>query len=111
MARALAAAQPDLGDARAQIVDQSRIAAALAANSATRSMSERMRHALLPRHADGSDPTSAAHSHRVDAAAAMTSAHHAVSRNSSRPISMRRISLVPAPISYSLASRSSRPVG
>ena len=37
--------------------------------------------------------------------------HHAVSRNSSRPISMRRISLVPAPISYSLASRSSRPVG
>ena len=36
---------------------------------------------------------------------------HAVSRNSSRPISMRRISLVPAPISYSLASRSSRPVG
>ena len=31
--------------------------------------------------------------------------------NSSRPISMRRISLVPAPISYSLASRSSRPVG
>ena len=37
--------------------------------------------------------------------------HHAVSRNNSRPISMRRISLVPAPISYSLASRSSRPVG
>jgi hypothetical protein len=34
-----------------------------------------------------------------------------VARNSSRPISMRRISLVPAPISYSLASRSSRPVG
>ena len=31
--------------------------------------------------------------------------------NNSRPISMRRISLVPAPISYSLASRSSRPVG
>ena len=37
--------------------------------------------------------------------------HQAVSRNSSRPISMRRISLVPAPISYSLASRSRRPVG
>ena len=37
--------------------------------------------------------------------------HQAVSLNSSRPISMRRISLVPAPISYSLASRSSRPVG
>ena len=36
--------------------------------------------------------------------------HHAVSLNSSRPISMRRISLVPAPISYSLASRSRRPV-
>ena len=36
---------------------------------------------------------------------------HAVSANNSRPISMRRISLVPAPISYSLASRSSRPVG
>ena len=35
----------------------------------------------------------------------------AVSPNSSRPISMRRISLVPAPISYSLASRSKRPVG
>ena len=34
-----------------------------------------------------------------------------VSLNSSRPISMRRISLVPAPISYSFASRSSRPVG
>ena len=34
-----------------------------------------------------------------------------VSLNSSRPISIRRISLVPAPISYSLASRSSRPVG
>jgi hypothetical protein len=36
---------------------------------------------------------------------------HAVLSNSSRPISMRRISLVPAPISYSLASRSKRPVG
>ena len=36
---------------------------------------------------------------------------HAVIRNSSRPISMRRISCVPAPISYSLASRSSRPAG
>ena len=34
-----------------------------------------------------------------------------VSANSSRPISMRRISLVPAPISYSLASRQSRPSG
>ena len=34
-----------------------------------------------------------------------------VSANSSRPISMRRISLVPAPISYSLASRQSRPRG
>ena len=32
-----------------------------------------------------------------------------VSENSSRPISMRRISLVPAPISYSLASRHRRP--
>src|SRR5690606_31752868 len=31
--------------------------------------------------------------------------------NSSRPISMRRISLVPAPISYSFASRNSRPAG
>src|SRR5690625_2789288 len=30
---------------------------------------------------------------------------------SSRPISMRRISLVPAPMSYSLASRKRRPVG
>ena len=37
--------------------------------------------------------------------------HHAVSANNSRPISMRRISLVPAPISYSFASRNSRPVG
>ncbi len=37
--------------------------------------------------------------------------HYPVSPNSSRPISMRLISLVPAPISYSLASRSSRPVG
>jgi len=37
--------------------------------------------------------------------------HQAVSWNSSRPISMRRISDVPAPISYSLASRSRRPVG
>src|SRR5258708_1944313 len=36
---------------------------------------------------------------------------YAVSLNSSRPISQRRISEVPAPISYSLASRSSRPVG
>ncbi|MNS76169.1 hypothetical protein D3C72_1097080 [compost metagenome] len=34
-----------------------------------------------------------------------------VSANSSRPISMRRISLVPAPISYSLASRHRRPAG
>ena len=34
-----------------------------------------------------------------------------VSANSSRPISMRRISLVPAPISYSLASRHRRPSG
>jgi hypothetical protein len=31
--------------------------------------------------------------------------------NSSLPISIRLISLVPAPISYSLASRSNRPVG
>ena len=36
---------------------------------------------------------------------------HRVSLNSSRPISMRRISEVPAPISYNLASRSRRPVG
>ena len=35
----------------------------------------------------------------------------AVAANSSRPISMRRISLVPAPISYSLASRHKRPSG
>ena len=34
-----------------------------------------------------------------------------VSLKSSRPISIRRISLVPAPISYSLASRSRRPAG
>ena len=34
-----------------------------------------------------------------------------VASKSSRPISMRRISLVPAPISYSLASRNSRPAG
>ena len=34
-----------------------------------------------------------------------------VSANSSRPISMQRISLVPAPISYSLASRHRRPSG
>ncbi len=37
--------------------------------------------------------------------------NHAVASKISRPISMRRISLVPAPISYSLASRSSRPAG
>jgi hypothetical protein len=36
---------------------------------------------------------------------------YAVASNSSRPISMRRISEVPAPISYSLASRRRRPVG
>ena len=36
---------------------------------------------------------------------------HAASPNSSRPMSMRRISEVPAPISYSLASRNSLPVG
>jgi hypothetical protein len=36
---------------------------------------------------------------------------HADLSNSSRPISMRRISLVPAPISYNFASRNSRPVG
>ena len=36
---------------------------------------------------------------------------HIDSAKSSRPISMRRISDVPAPISYSLASRHSRPVG
>ena len=34
-----------------------------------------------------------------------------VSANSSRPISMRRISDVPAPISYNLASRHRRPSG
>ena len=34
-----------------------------------------------------------------------------VSANNSRPISMRLISLVPAPISYSLASRHRRPSG
>src|SRR6187431_1277770 len=36
---------------------------------------------------------------------------HMLSAYSSRPISMRRISLVPAPISYSLASRHRRPTG
>ena len=36
---------------------------------------------------------------------------HMLSANSSRPISMRRISLVPAPISYSLASRHRRSTG
>ena len=36
---------------------------------------------------------------------------HIVSANSSRPISMRRISDVPAPISYNLASRHRRPSG
>ena len=36
---------------------------------------------------------------------------HFVFSKISRPISMRRISLVPAPISYSLASRNRRPVG
>src|SRR6185312_1503672 len=39
------------------------------------------------------------------------SSTYAVSLNSSRPISMRRISDVPAPISYSFASRHRRPVG
>ncbi|MNV11323.1 hypothetical protein D3C71_1018840 [compost metagenome] len=39
------------------------------------------------------------------------SAAYAVSENSSRPMSMRRTSLVPAPISYSLASRHSRSTG
>ena len=34
-----------------------------------------------------------------------------VALNSSRPINIRRISLVPAPISYSFASRTRRPVG
>ncbi len=36
---------------------------------------------------------------------------YAVSANNSRPISIRRISLVPAPISYNFASRNKRPVG
>ena len=36
---------------------------------------------------------------------------HIVSENNSRPISIRRISDVPAPISYSFASRQRRPVG
>ncbi len=36
---------------------------------------------------------------------------HLVSLKSSRPMSIRRISDVPAPISYSFASRHSRPVG
>ncbi|EXI74577.1 MAG: hypothetical protein AW07_01808 [Candidatus Accumulibacter sp. SK-11] len=36
---------------------------------------------------------------------------YSVSANNSRPISMRRISEVPAPISYSLASRHRRPAG
>ncbi|MFM2448743.1 MAG: hypothetical protein RIS44_1193 [Pseudomonadota bacterium] len=36
---------------------------------------------------------------------------HIVSEYNSRPINMRRISDVPAPISYSLASRHSRPSG
>ena len=38
-------------------------------------------------------------------------AHHIVSAKSSLPISIRRISEVPAPISYSLASRQRRPSG
>jgi diaminopimelate epimerase len=45
------------------------------------------------------------------APASTARAGHIVSENNSRPISMRRISLVPAPISYSLASRHSRPRG
>ena len=41
----------------------------------------------------------------------VASAPYALPWNSSRPINMRRISLVPAPISYSLASRNRRPAG
>ena len=40
----------------------------------------------------------------------MTAMIYPASEKSSRPMSMRRISDVPAPISYSLASRSNRPV-
>lgn len=39
------------------------------------------------------------------------SPNHCPSRNRARPMTSRLISLVPAPISYSLASRSRRPVG
>ena len=51
------------------------------------------------------------HGSPLQAIPAVDSTPHAVSANSSRPISIRRISLVPAPISYSLASRHSRPAG
>lgn len=49
----------------------------------------------------------------IQAAPAATQAAPAAAAalTSSRPISIRRISLVPAPISYSFASRSNRPVG
>ena len=50
----------------------------------------------------------AARSSGVSTCSAFT---YMVSANSSRPISMRRISDVPAPISYSLASRHRRPSG
>lgn len=40
-----------------------------------------------------------------------TNPHCAYSLLNARPMTMRRISLVPAPISYSLASRRSRPAG
>ncbi len=36
---------------------------------------------------------------------------YALSPNNSRPISILRISFVPAPMSYNLASRNNRPVG
>lgn len=51
------------------------------------------------------------HRHLIRFAYGGHATRHMVSAYSSRPISMRRISDVPAPISYSLASRHSRPVG
>jgi hypothetical protein len=48
---------------------------------------------------------------RAAASAWPSRSRYIVSAKCSRPISMRRISLVPTPISYSLASRHGRPVG
>ncbi len=94
-ARRLGAAPRDVRGFLAQIGDQALHQFRVAAELVATGLDLRLQYAHL----------------RLSGGCAGSGRAQAVSANSSRPISMRRISEVPAPISYSLASRHSRPDG